>query len=82
MLQVAAAISMHLGSENKQRLISKAVVGDNLEAEVTPFLFILSRIYVPIASMDREKSENHNDIYFMAFALKGNVPKNCQRKSN
>ena len=28
---------MHLGSENNQRLISKAVVGENLEAEVTPF---------------------------------------------
>ena len=31
---------MHLGSENKQRLISKAVIGDNLEAEfVTSFSF-------------------------------------------
>ena len=27
----------------------------------------------PIASVDRKKSENHNDIYFMAFALKGKV---------
>ena len=30
---------MHLGTENKQCFISKAVVGDNLEAEVTPFSF-------------------------------------------
>ena len=36
---------------------------------------ILSRKYFPIASMDRDKSENHNDIYFMAFALKGTVLK-------
>ena len=39
MLQVAAAISMHLRSANKQRLISKAIVGVNLETEVTPFSF-------------------------------------------
>ena len=34
---------------------------------------ILSRKYFPIASLDRDKSENHNDICFMAFALKGTV---------
>ena len=38
-MQVAAAISMHLGSANKQRLISKAILGVNLETEVTPFSF-------------------------------------------
>ena len=27
----------------------------------------------PIASVNRKKSENRNDIYFMAFALKGTV---------
>ena len=27
--------------------------------------------YFLIASMDREKSQSHNFIYFMAFALKG-----------
>ena len=32
---------------------------------------ISSQKYFPIASVDREKSENHSDIYFMAFALKG-----------
>ena len=30
---------MHLGSEKKQRLFSKAVVGDYLGAEVTPLSF-------------------------------------------
>ena len=30
-------------------------------------LCILSRKYFPIAAVDREKSENHNHIYFMAF---------------
>ena len=29
---------------------------------------------------DREKSENHNDIYFMAFALKGKVLKIVKQK--
>ena len=39
-------------------------------------LCILSQnIYFPIASVVRDKSENHNDIYFMAFALKGKVLK-------
>ena len=33
---------------------------------------ILNQKYFPIASVDRE---NHNDIYFMAFALKGTVLK-------
>ena len=26
-----------------------------------------------VASVDRENSEDHSDIYFMAFALKGKV---------
>ena len=34
---------------------------------------IVSRKQFPIVSVDREKSENHNDIHFMAFALKGTV---------
>ena len=36
---------------------------------------ILSRKYFPIASVDREKSEYHNDICFVAFALKAKVSK-------
>ena len=42
---------------------------------------ILSRNYFPITSVDREKLENHNDIYFMAFALKGAVLKIVKGKS-
>ena len=39
-------------------------------------LCILSQKYFPIASVDREKSENHYiNIYFMHFALKGKVLK-------
>ena len=30
--------------------------------------------------MDREKSEDYNDIYFMAFALKGKVLKIVKEK--
>ena len=41
---------------------------------------ILSRKYFPITLVDREKSENHNDIYFMAFALKGTVLKIVKEK--
>ena len=37
----------------------------------------LSRKYFPIASVDREKSDNHN---FMAFALKGTVLKIVKEK--
>ena len=37
-------------------------------------MHLKSKIF-PIASVDREKSENHNDMYFMAFALKGTVLK-------
>ena len=36
--------------------------------------------YFPIASLDREKSENHNDIYFMAIALNGKVKKFVKEK--
>ena len=36
-------------------------------------LCIESRKYFLIASVDREKSEDYSDIYFMAFALKGKV---------
>ena len=36
--------------------------------------------YFSIASVDREKSENHNYIYFMAFALKGKVLKIVKEK--
>ena len=43
-------------------------------------LCILSQKYFPIASVDREKSENHNDIYFMAFALKEKVLKIVKEK--
>ena len=35
---------------------------------------------IPIASVDREKSENHNYFYFMAFALKGKVLKIVKEK--
>ena len=38
-------------------------------------LCILSRKYFPIASVDREKSEDYDDSYFIAFALKGEVLK-------
>ena len=34
---------------------------------------ILSPKYFPIASLDKEKSDNHNDIHFMAFAPKEKV---------
>ena len=43
-------------------------------------LCILSQKYFPIASVDREKLENHNYIYFMAFALKGKVLKIVKEK--
>ena len=43
-------------------------------------LCILSRIYFPIASLVREKSENYNDIYNMAFALKGKMLKIVEEK--
>ena len=43
---------------------------------------ILSRKYFSIASLDREKLENHNDLYSMAFALKGTVLKIVKEKSN
>ena len=35
----------------------------------------LSRKYFPVAPLHREKSEDQNGIYFMAFALKGEVLK-------
>ena len=41
---------------------------------------ILSRKYFPITSVDREKSEYHNGIYFMVFALKGKVLKIVKEK--
>ena len=34
------------------------------------------------SSVDREKSENYSDIYFMAFALKETVLKIAKEKSN
>ena len=40
-------------------------------------LCIVSRKYFPIASLDRE---NSNDIYFMAFVLKGKVLKIVKEK--
>ena len=43
-------------------------------------LCILSRKYFSITSVDREKSENQNDIYFMAFALKGTMLKIVKEK--
>ena len=44
-------------------------------------LCILSRKYFPIASVDREKSQDHNDIYFMAFGLKVKVIKIVEKVS-
>ena len=32
-------------------------------------------MHFPITSVDREKSEDNDDLYFMAFALKGKVLK-------
>ena len=40
----------------------------------------LSRKYFPIASVDREKSENHDYIFFMAFSLKEKVLKIVKEK--
>ena len=37
--------------------------------------------FIPIATVDRDKSEDYNDIDFMAFELKEKVL-NCQRKRN
>ena len=43
-------------------------------------LCILSRKYFPITLVDREKSGDHNEIYFMAFALKEKVLKIVKEK--
>ena len=58
----------------------KSAVAISRNSNTSRALCILSQKYFPIASVDREKSKNHNNIYFMAFALKGTVLKIVKEK--